>query len=167
MVADMNFPRKVYLLYNTVTGKGYVGSTVNIKQRMYAHFITLKCGKHPVEELQNDYDEYGDHFTVKILDTIYSIDETHKEHDWMRKLNTFDKRYGYNYKDHVRAVGKPLKLAKYFYEYKGQLLSAGELSLLTDIPYACLQSRLRSGWSAERAITEPKKQYDLLFNHKG
>ncbi len=41
------------------------------------------------------------------------------------------------------------------FEYRGELLTARELSDLSGIPYGKLMPRLRRGWSAERAISEP------------
>ena len=147
--------REVYLLYNTVTKKGYVGSSGNVSLRIKSHLSNLRCGHHPVEEMQSDFDEYGEHFVSFILDTASDYSEWHKERDWIRKLKTFDKRYGYNYKDNLIVPGRPSKRTKHFYEYQGKKITAGELSLIANVPYRTLQSRLLAGWNVERAVNEP------------
>lgn len=50
----------VYKITNNITGKFYIGSTVNIKTRMQCHFRTLKSGVHHNKYLQNSYNKHGD-----------------------------------------------------------------------------------------------------------
>lgn len=95
----MIFPRKVYALLNTVTKRIYIGSSSNVELRLRSHFSSLKCGKHSVEEMQQDYDEYGNHFKLFILGEIKTYDHKKDEYIWMTKLHTNDRKYGYNYKD--------------------------------------------------------------------
>lgn len=54
--------RRIYYFYrilNTVTGKSYVGVTLNEEQRKYAHFSKLKHNKHHSRKLQDSYNKYG------------------------------------------------------------------------------------------------------------
>lgn len=95
----MIIPRDIYMLQNTVTGKIYVGSSKDARLRAYQHMVLLRNEEHIVEDMQADYDEYGEHFKLTILEKINDFMDRGKEYEWMRKLESFDRRYGYNYKD--------------------------------------------------------------------
>ena len=49
--------------------------------------------------MQNDYDTYGECFSVTILDKISRYEDRVKEYEWIFKLKTYDRNFGYNYKD--------------------------------------------------------------------
>ena len=95
----MKIPRKVYMIRNTITQKCYIGSSSNVLHRFRSHMNNLKQGNHPVEDMQSDYDEYGDHFQLSILDDVSNYQDRFKEYMWMDKMQTSDRRKGYNYKD--------------------------------------------------------------------
>lgn len=148
----MEIPRCVYLLLNTITGKCYVGSSGNPNLRFSGHLSNLRRHRHPVEDMQSDYDKYGECFQLILLEVIETFDDRKKEYEWMRKLNTTDRCYGYNYKDNTNVANRPNKKAKYLYEYQGRKLTVGQLSQLTSVSYPCLMARLRAGWDAEKAL---------------
>jgi len=52
-----------------------------------------------VEDMQADFDKYGERFTLSILDEVRVWGDRVKEKEWQRRLNTQDRRCGYNYKD--------------------------------------------------------------------
>jgi hypothetical protein len=60
-----------------------------------------------------------------------------------------------------RRLRKPRKGAR-LYPYNGQMLSAGRLAAIANLPYHILDNRLRLGWSAERAMSTP---VDLSKSH--
>jgi len=92
-------PRYIYILCNTVTGKKYVGSSKHPKKRFLEHIYALHGGNHKIGDMQADYDEYGEHFKLIVIDHIEDISENYKEYEWMRELETYKRNYGYNYKD--------------------------------------------------------------------
>lgn len=49
----------IYCIKNTVTGKVYIGSAVNLRKRKNEHFSTLAAGTHFNRYLQSAYDKYG------------------------------------------------------------------------------------------------------------
>lgn len=49
----------VYTITNSVTGKLYVGSSVNLSRRKNQHFSDLRHGKHPSQKLQRSFDKHG------------------------------------------------------------------------------------------------------------
>ena len=64
----------IYLIYNTVNNKSYIGSAVNIYKRIFgkssiSHLKTLSENKHHNQHLQNAYNKYGaDAFTFDVLE---------------------------------------------------------------------------------------------------
>ena len=90
----------VYALQERSTLRIYVGSTRNLKDRIYAHMIQLVGGKHPVEDMQTDFNASGD-MALYVLwsgecsdQVLRKIEQLH-----MDALETRNQTYGYNYKD--------------------------------------------------------------------
>ncbi len=94
-----NGKRQVYAITHNPTGKSYIGSSKNAIERMKSHIWSLRRGAHPVEDMQTDYDLYGEDYTLSILDEIYSFDDREREYEWMEKLKSNIRGCGYNYKD--------------------------------------------------------------------
>lgn len=65
----------IYLIYNTKSRKSYIGSAVNIYNRIfgsssYSHLKSLSKNRHSNKHLQNAYNKYGvSVFTFRILET--------------------------------------------------------------------------------------------------
>lgn len=95
----MKFPAYVYMLF-LGNNKYYVGMSATPELRFACHRSLLQRGVHPVEDLQADYnaspDKYLDYY---ILDTAETESERWKEHKWQVALRTYEREYGYNYKD--------------------------------------------------------------------
>lgn len=102
----------VYALQHNPTGRIYVGRTTALESRIKAHIYALHGKKHPNELMQRDHDEYGDDYTVYVLEKFEGSpypDITVSEQGWMDKLNTGDPRVGYNFKDpHFKQSGLAL-----------------------------------------------------------
>jgi len=59
----------IYKITNTVTGKFYIGSAVNIKQRWSVHRCQLSANTHSNRHLQNSWNKHGeDSFTFEVLE---------------------------------------------------------------------------------------------------
>ena len=59
----------IYKITNTVTGKFYIGSAVNIKRRWAEHRSQLGANKHGNRHLQNSWNKHGeDSFTFEVLE---------------------------------------------------------------------------------------------------
>lgn len=97
----MKFPQRVYAIKHRTTGKIYVGRSSRPKARIKRHLCNLRGGRHPVEDMQADYDKYGEHYSFYLLDFIRTWGERNKEFQWQLKLNSLYRDYGYNYKDPV------------------------------------------------------------------
>lgn len=85
----------VYALINGVTGKMYVGRTQRpLRWRIKEHIALLKRGRHTNKRLQADFNKYGDCFVTVQLE-IESGKESREQY-WMKRLKTYDEKYGYN-----------------------------------------------------------------------
>lgn len=103
----MKYPRKVYAIRHNTTNKVYIGSSCNVDRRFLQHLSALRSHKHPVWDMQKDFNEHGEDYTVTILDTIKDASESEKEYEWMEKYQSFVRDIGYNYQDmKVRQKGK-------------------------------------------------------------
>ena len=95
----MELPRKVYAIQHNTTKRIYIGSSKDVRSRYQSHMSLLRNGKHQVEDMQKDFDEHGEDYSLYILDEILDDSENSKEYEWMRKYNTRTRGVGYNYKD--------------------------------------------------------------------
>jgi len=101
------YPRVVYMITHTVTNRMYIGSTSNFDRRIQLHLNALRSGRHKIEDMQADYDAYGEHYSIKIIDSILTQESFRKEYDYMDLYNSRIRGIGYNYKDN-HAVKKRL-----------------------------------------------------------
>ena len=95
----MNYPRKVYAIRHNVTNRVYIGSSCRVDRRFQQHISAVRCHRHPVEDMQADFDQHGDNFTLTVLDHIATSEDLYKEYDWMHKNRSYIRGVGYNYKD--------------------------------------------------------------------
>lgn len=100
----MELPRKVYAIQHNITKRIYIGSSKNVEQRYKSHIWQLRAGSHHVEDMQADYDECGEDYSLFILDEIVRYEDRGIEYEWMKKFNTIVRGIGYNYGDKRRVV---------------------------------------------------------------
>ena len=111
----MDRPRYVYAIQHNVSKRIYIGSSQEVKNRYQNHMYLLRAGKHKIEDMQTDFDEYGEDYSLFILDEYTSRRERGKEYEWMMKYQSHIRGKGYNYKDKVAANWRnrlPLKGGK-------------------------------------------------------
>ncbi len=100
------YPRVVYKITHNVTKRAYIGTSGKFETRIKLHFNALRSGRHSVEDMQNDFDNYGDNFTVEIVDIIHNMSEVRKEYDLILACHTHIRGVGYNYKDNHGGLKK-------------------------------------------------------------
>lgn len=62
----------IYAIVNTISGKRYVGSTVNLKKRKCQHWYRLRKNKHGNAHLQNAWNLYGEaNFRFEIVEYVH------------------------------------------------------------------------------------------------
>lgn len=61
----------VYTIWNIDSGRQYIGSSTNLKERIRAHMRDLTLGCHANHALQSDFTRFGaEHFEAKILEMV-------------------------------------------------------------------------------------------------
>ena len=55
--------------------------------------------KETADEMQKDFDEYGEDYSLFVLEVITSYEDRFREYELMKEYGTFDKSVGYNRKD--------------------------------------------------------------------
>lgn len=93
--------RTIYVIKNTINNRMYVGCSTNYSERMNVHFRNLRGQRHPIDEMQDDFNKYGEKaFVCQIIRECYDKKEASRvEAFYMSLLKTHDHAHGYNYKD--------------------------------------------------------------------
>jgi group I intron endonuclease len=88
----------IYCIRNTVTGKVYVGSAVNMARRWRSHRRELSNGLHCNPRLRKDAGRYGIHvFAFSVLELVPDRALlTQREQHWIDMLRSADRATGYN-----------------------------------------------------------------------
>ena len=87
----------VYLIRNRVSGKVYVGKSVDVISRWATHKGTLRRGCHHNPHLQQSWDYYGpEAFEFEILMEAAGDDLPSLEGRYCEAFHAFDRRHGYN-----------------------------------------------------------------------
>lgn len=157
----MKYSIKIYAIKHNVTNRIYIGSSKNADRRIYSHLSALRGHRHKVEDMQADFDKYGEDYTITILEEINNFEEHRKEYEWMKKYKSHIRGIGYNYKDHVfTSQEKP----KIMLTFDGKTLSLCEWAERTGLSYNSLYNRVVvRKWSAEKAITTPVRHCETYF----
>ena len=70
-----------------------------MESRYWRHIYSLRNHQHSIEDMQRDYDDFGEDYSLYLLDEIKVFSERRKEYEWMTKLKSYIRGRGYNYKD--------------------------------------------------------------------
>ena len=105
---------QVYMIRHNVTNKVYIGKSSNPKRRYASHLQSLRRGDHHVEDLQSDFDKYGDNLSFSIIGDGDSPGQT--EHELMDKYQSCVRSIGYNYNDPHTRKGKSDPLRQEYIE---------------------------------------------------
>lgn len=90
----------IYIVFNIVNKKGYVGQTINLYKRKNNHIAELRRNNHPNIYLQRSWDKYGKNkFIVYVLEIVDNINDLNaRELYYIKLLETRMNSYGYNMK---------------------------------------------------------------------
>lgn len=87
----------IYQILNLVTGKFYVGKSVNIPKRWYNHQSQLRRNVSKTPYLQAAWNKYGEENFEFIIIELCSVNElVEREQYWMDYLRAYDRESGYN-----------------------------------------------------------------------
>lgn len=92
----------IYVIECKGSNRRYVGRTRQPLLRKRLHINPLRKGNHSNEQMQNDFNLYGeDSFSFKVIDTCKEEIKVGaaKEKEWMERYKSYDINFGYNYKD--------------------------------------------------------------------
>jgi group I intron endonuclease len=87
----------IYGLRNKVTGKWYIGQSVNLRHRRSAHFSKLRRNSHRSQHLQSAFNKYGqDAFAFCVLAVCPKELLDSQERYWILRFNCTNPNFGYN-----------------------------------------------------------------------
>lgn len=88
----------IYQITNTVTGRFYIGSSIDVDFRIKAHKRCLKNNSHRNSYLQNSYNKHGvGAFTYKIIEYVSDVDKLiEREQYYIDSLGASRSKNGYN-----------------------------------------------------------------------
>lgn len=88
----------IYKILNTYNNKIYIGSSVNLYNRLHTHANNLKRNIHKNNHLQCSWNKYGASYFI--FDVIEYVQDTNKlierEQFWMDYFKSYDDNFGYN-----------------------------------------------------------------------
>jgi predicted GIY-YIG superfamily endonuclease len=120
----MSIEGYVYVLTHLNTGKKYVGRSKDPKTRCLQHMNSLIKGTHPNKAMQKDFDQYAGDYKLEVVEIEpqrFQDAQNTNEKKWMKKLKTYDERYGYNDQDPAMIsvrLENGLPAYKFFGRYK-------------------------------------------------
>lgn len=87
----------IYMIYNTVNSKFYIGSAVNFKNRWSLHLYHFTRKSHQNRYLQNAWNKYGDWFLeFYIIEYCDREKLEEREQWWLDLTKCYDRLIGYN-----------------------------------------------------------------------
>ena len=95
----------IYQILCKPTGKVYIGSAVNLAERKYDHFKTLRTGTHHNLYLQRAWNKYGnDAFEYSVLERCEKGRLTELEQSYIDLLKAAVRDYGFNICPNARSA---------------------------------------------------------------
>lgn len=98
----------VYQIYNTCTGKRYIGSSINIERRLKEHYRNLKNHKHCNQHLQNAWNKYEEYLVFEPLEYCEPDQCLKLEQQYMDYYDAANREHGYNIDAQAASAGKHL-----------------------------------------------------------
>lgn len=149
----MKLPRKIYAIKHNITNRVYIGSSFHLKERIESHMSRLRNHRHHIEDMQDDFDKYGENYSIEVVDEILCWEDRHKEYEWMEKYSSRIRGVGYNYLD---KEGYPQKASELFLTFNGETLTLSEWASRVGIPYNTIYQRIcQRKWDVAKALSTP------------
>jgi len=88
----------IYQIRHVSSGRVYVGSAVNTRQRWHSHRSDLRLGRHSSRHLQSAWNKYGEAaFVFEVIEPVLFVEDLiAREQYWIDRLKAADERHGYN-----------------------------------------------------------------------
>ena len=98
----------VYQIYNPITNKRYIGSSIDVSFRLKTHLSKLKNGKHSNEYLQNAWNKYKNLLVFEFLESCEPDECLIFEQYYLDYYKSYNRKYGYNIDPEAKYAGKHL-----------------------------------------------------------
>mgnify|MGYP001617485807 CR=1 FL=1 len=101
----------IYQIRHIASGKVYVGSAINPRDRWKNHRVLLRNGKHHSIHLQRAWNKYNEvAFIFEIIEPVLFIEDLiAREQYWIDTLKASTQKHGYNI---TPTAGSPILLGK-------------------------------------------------------
>lgn len=87
----------IYCIQNNITGKRYIGSSIDVKRRLSEHRSDLRSGKHANPYLQASFNSHGEaEFTFSLVEKVDRPNLASREKYWIDYYDSFISNNGYN-----------------------------------------------------------------------
>jgi group I intron endonuclease len=99
IMANLPLPRAgIYCIRNIISGRKYVGSSVDIKNRWKNHRVSLRSGTHDAKAMQRSWIKHGEAaFEFTALEAVADLlDLIAAEQRWIDELDAANPRTGFN-----------------------------------------------------------------------
>ncbi len=128
----------IYQIRCTPTGKIYIGSAVDLRDRWRHHRSSLRRGNHRNSHLQNAWAKYGEaNFEFFVLEFVDESDLLRAEQEWIEKTGCANRSIGFNIYD---TAGSPGKIRAQVWE--GFINPNGSEITITNLYDFCRRNRL-------------------------
>lgn len=122
----------IYGILNLINGKIYVGSAIEVLNRLRTHKSRLNLNKHPSKHLQGAYNEYGAFaFEFIVLEYCDKADLIEREQAWINLTDCCDPKCGYN-KQKIPSSNLGIKLGPASEERKRKLSEIHKGRIITE-----------------------------------
>ena len=90
----MNKVCGIYCISNCITGKKYIGKSIDVNTRYRQHLLKLRLGSHHSNHLQRAFDKYGEgSFVFGVIEECSTDDLDSKEKYWIDYYDTYNNGY--------------------------------------------------------------------------
>jgi group I intron endonuclease len=153
--ANMQRICAIYSITCAANGKRYIGSTVDLTNRIYRHRYQLRHNKHFNSYLQHAWNKHGEaSFAFETLEIVNETNRLERETFWIAHYKSCIPGFGYNDKDIANATRhKPEVMARIAEKKRGQKAS--------------LETRAKMSASHRGRTLTPEHRSKISAAHKG
>ena len=98
----------IYQIYNPITNKRYIGSSINVECRLKTHLRKLRNGNHSNQYLQNAWNKYKNLLIFEFLEECAPDECLLFEQYYLDYYKSYNREYGYNIDPEAKYAGKHL-----------------------------------------------------------
>jgi len=96
----------IYQIYNSITNKRYIGSSINVTRRLKEHLRNLSKNRHHNIHLQNAYNKYKDFLEFRFLEECSPEECLLFEQYYLDYYKSYLREFGYNIDPEAKCAGK-------------------------------------------------------------